>query len=124
MTEYFKKHFSEIAVFLIAIFFLISHTLYVAYTHQYPEMDEQHYMDMAVQFYRMLQHPTLLTPIPMIQYIPFRQPGYSFLILPLLLVFGIHNSYFWGLWVNGVFYGITIVGVYFLAKEYISKAMS
>ncbi|HSW98154.1 MAG TPA: glycosyltransferase family 39 protein [Candidatus Saccharimonadales bacterium] len=108
-------------VLLISLIILISHTLYIFQTYQTPEMDEQHYMEMATGFYKLLQNPSTDTPVKMIEFIPFRQPGYSFIILPFLIVFGLDNSYKWGLWVNGLLYVTTILGVYFLAKEFLGK---
>src|SRR5258708_29599703 len=119
-----QKYLYEILLACLIFGVLLSHTLYVLQTRQYPEMDEQHYMYMAVGFFKLLQHPTLTTPIQMIQYLPFRQPGYSFIILPFLILFGIHHSYAWGLFVNGLLYGTTIIGIYFLGKEFLSKKAS
>lgn len=117
-------HWQVIGVFAIAVMILSSHTLYVFQTHQYPEMDEQHYMYMSVGFYKLLQHPTWQTPLAMITYLPFRQPGYPFLILPLLLLFGINHSYSLALWLNGLLFATTIIAIYFLGKELMSKTAS
>ncbi len=108
-------------ILITSIILLASHTAYILQTNQQPEMDEQHYMDMGSTFYRMLKSPTLTTPVDMLQHIPYRQPGYSLFFLPLLLIFGISYSYAIALFANGLFYIATIIGVYFLGKEFFSK---
>ncbi len=116
-----QKYWDLVLLGLLCVFVLINHTLYIFQTHQFPEMDEQHYMYMATGYYKLLQHPSFDTPVKIIQYLPFRQPGYPFLILPFLLFFGLNNSYHWALWINGLLYIGTIVCIYFLTKEFFSK---
>lgn len=115
-------------VMLIVLVILVSHTLYVARTAQYPEMDEHLYVDYAVQFYRIFQTPSYDMFSRMNQYLvdhpPFRPPLYSLSITLLLLIFGLDNAYKLGLWVNGIFYATTIIALYFLARHFLSRAAS
>ncbi len=87
-------------------------------------MDEQHYMEIASQSYLLLQHPKPNTIVEMMQIIPFRQPGYSFFILPFLLIFGLTHSYQIALLLNALFLCGSILGVYFLAREYFDRTLS
>ncbi len=114
-------------IFLLTIFsfgFLASVVRYGLRTYQIPVWDEQHYMRMATEFYRLLQNPTLSTPSDMLQVVPFRQPGYPLLMQPFLFFFGLSNSYFWAQITNGVLYVVSIFGIYFIAKNYLSKLAS
>src|SRR5690348_3048892 len=118
LKKFLLLNIHEITLIFICLGVLVSHTLYVLQTKQFPEMDEQHYMDMAVQFYRIIHHPTQTAFLDMIRFLPFRQPGYSFIILPFLLIFGISHAYAIGLWVNGLLYITSICAVYFLGREF------
>lgn len=114
-------------IFLLTIFsfgFLASVVRYGLRTYQIPVWDEQHYMRMATEFYRLLQNPTLSTPSDMLQVVPFRQPGYPLLMQPFLFFFGLSNSYFWAQITNGVLYVVSIFGIYFIARNYLSKLAS
>lgn len=95
---------------------------YALRTYQFPTWDEQYYMYMVSSYYRLLQNPSLSIIKDIIQFVPGKQPGYPLLILPFILVFGLSNSYFWGLFTNGLLYVATIFGVYFIAKNYYSRA--
>lgn len=106
----------------ISIVLLASTVRYGLRTYKVPEWDEQHYMRMATEFYRLIKNNlSLSTPYQMLQVVPFRQPGYPLLILPFLMVFGLSNSYFWGIFTNGLLYVASIFGIYFLAKNFLSK---
>ncbi|MBI5123095.1 hypothetical protein HZA75_04535 [Candidatus Roizmanbacteria bacterium] len=98
---------------LLSIFILTSVVRYALRSYQIPIWDEQHYMRMATEFYRMLLHPTWATPFDMLQIVPFRQPGYSLLIVPFYFLFGLSKAYFWAQVVNGLLYVATIWGIYF-----------
>ena len=114
-----KRYFILLSIFSVIL--LASVVRYAWRTFQIPVWDEQHYMQMAAEFYRLLQNPTLNTPYEMMQVLPFRQPGYPLAITPFLLLFGLSNSYFWGIVTNGIFYVVTVIGIYFLAKQFFSK---
>lgn len=105
---------------------LISHTLYVLKTHQFPAggLDEPIYLSMGVQSYDVLKKPSLESISEIVNFVPGRQPLYGvFLALPLLL-FGTSHTYKIALWVNIIFYLTTVVATYFLGREFLSKKAS
>ncbi len=107
---------------IISIVLLASVVRYGLRTYKVPEWDEQHYMRMSTEFYRMIKNNfSLTTPYQMLQVVPFRQPGYPLLIVPFLMLFGLSNSYFWGIFTNGLLYAASIFGIYFLARNFLSK---
>lgn len=118
--------FNRYIIFLsiLAIGFLASLVRFALRTYDIPVWDEQHYMFMATQFYRLLQNPSFNTPYEMLQVLSFRQPGYPLLILPFLMVFGLSNSYFWALFTNGLLYVSSIFAIFFIARNYLSKLAS
>lgn len=110
---------------ILSIALLASTIRYGLKTYKVPEWDEQHYMRMTTEFYRLIKyHLSFNTPYEMLQVVPFRQPGYPLLILPFLFVFGLSSSYFWGIFTNGLFYIASIFGIYFLARNFLSKFSS
>lgn len=115
-------------IFLLTILSLVLLASVVRYglrTYKVPEWDEQHYMRMASQFYRLIKNnPSLNTPYEMLQVVPFRQPGYPLLIVPFLMLFGLSNSYFWGIFTNGLLYIVSIFAIFFLARNFLSKLAS
>lgn len=126
-----KKHFKNLKfdkyfllLSFISMLFLASVVRYGLRTFKVPEWDEQHYMRMATEFYRLVKNPSITTINDMLLIVPFRQIGYPLLILPFLLLFGLSNSYFWGMFTNGLLYVATIFGVYFVAKNYLTKLSS
>lgn len=106
---------------IISILFLASVVRYALRSYKIPEWDEQHYMRMATEFYRILQNPTSSMLDQMLSVVPFRQIGYPLLMQPFLMTFGLSNSYFWGIFTNGLLYVATIFGIYLIAKEYLAK---
>lgn len=108
----------------LCIIILISHTFYVVKTHQYPEQDEHAYLDMAVKFHGILQNTSVDSISQIINVNRTRQPLYGvFLAIPLLL-FGLDHTYKIALWMNYFLYITTIIGIYFLGKEFLSKRAS
>ena len=125
---FLKNHVSEVLLAVLCFGILVSHTFYVVSTYQYPEMDEQLYIGIATEFYRILQSPTLDSPLKMNQYLldhpPFRPPLYPLTITSILLFTGIQNSYKIALWLNCIYFIITVVFIYLIAKQIISKTAS
>lgn len=106
----------------LSLILLASVIRYGVRTYKIPEWDEQHYMRMATEFYRLIKNNlSFNTPYEMLQVVPFRQPGYPLLIVPFLLAFGLSHSYFWGIFTNGLLYVGSIFGIYFIAKNYLSR---
>ena len=119
-----QKHFHLFVLIFVSLIILVSHTIYTVQTQQYPEMDEQNYMDMVSGYYKILQSPSLDSPARIIQYLPYRQPGYPILVLPILLIFGLSYSYKIMLFANVFFYIGTLWTVYGIARNYFSKTSS
>lgn len=109
---------------VVMVLFLASHVRYNLRSQNYPVWDEQHYVYMASESYRILKHPTLTSINEIFALLPDRQRGYSLLVLPFLLVFGISHVYFWALFVNGLLYVVTIYGVYVLSRVFFSQRTS
>ena len=128
MNKIIKTINSNKYIYLLSILSLILIASVIRYglrTYKVPEWDEQHYMRMATEFYRLIKyHLSLSTPYEMLQIVPFRQPGYPLLILPFLFLFGLSHSYFWGIFTNGLLYIATIFGIYFLARNFLSNLAS
>lgn len=121
----FKQNKYLVLLAILSAAILASTIRYGLRTYKIPEWDEQHYMRMATEFYRLIKyHLSFNTPYEMLQVVPFRQPGYPFLILPFLFLFGLSKAYFWGIFTNGLLYIASIFGIYFLARNFLSKLSS
>ena len=125
ISLWIKKNTNLILLLAICTTILLSHSLYVIKTQQYPKMDEHSYMELGVAYYRILKEPSLSSPSEIMRYTqdhpPFRQPFYPLLLSFSFLLFGIENSYKTAIWLNGVFYAVSIIGIYYLGKEFLSK---
>jgi hypothetical protein len=123
-----KKDYYRFLLILLCITFFISHFLYVSVSHAYPEWDEHKYLGAAVHFLPVLQHPEKDFFQKMLQvqkqYLPSAPPFYPLSIDVMLLLFGTANTYKLSLWLNGIFYILTIVGVYKTSKEFLSEKAS
>ena len=128
MLKIIKTIKSNKYLFLLSILSLVLIASVVRYglrTYKVPEWDEQHYMRMATEFYRLIKYQlSFSTPYEMLQIVPFRQPGYPLLIVPFLLIFGLSQSYLWGIFTNGLLYVATIFGIYFVARNFLSGSAS
>jgi hypothetical protein len=118
------KNIHVVLLILVSIIIFVSHSIYTVKTQQYPEMDEQNYMDMVTGYYKILQHATLNSPVEIIQYLPYRQPGYPLLVLPVLLILGLSYSYKIMLFANVFFYIGTMLAVYGVSRFYFGKTAS
>jgi len=128
MNKIIKTIKSNKYVFLLSILSLVLMASVIRFglrTYKVPEWDEQHYMRMATEFYRLIKYNlSFSTPYDMLQVVPFRQPGYPLLITPFLFIFSLSNSYFWGIFTNGLLYIATIFGIYFVARNFLSGLSS
>jgi len=122
ITELIKQNKYVFLLTLLCVVILASVIRYGLRTYKVPEWDEQHYMRMSTEFYRLIKyHLSFNTPYEMLQIVPFRQPGYPLLILPFLFLFGLSNAYFWGIFTNSLLYIATIFGIYFVARNFLSE---
>ncbi len=120
-----KNHKYIFLLCLLSIVLLASTIRYGLRTYKVPEWDEQHYMRMATEFYRLIKNNlSFNTPHDMLQIVPFRQLGYPLMIVPFLFIFGLSKAYFWGIFTNGLLYVATIFGIYFLARNFLSAFSS
>lgn len=124
----YKKNWQIIALFLLCLFVFVSHFIYVARSYAYPVWDEHKYLGIAIRFFPILKHPTVDVVQKFIDiqkiYISSAQPLYPLFIAIPLAIFGTCCTYKIALWINGIFYIMTIVGVYFIGKEFLSKKAS
>lgn len=123
-SPFIKKYSIAIALFLLCFVLLVSHTLYVAKSIQYPEQDEHAYLGLALKYYDILKHPNLLSFQQILLVSEVRQPLYGLLLTIPLFIFGLGNLYTMSLWINWIFYTITIIAIYFLGIEFLSKKSS
>ncbi len=122
ITELIKQNKYIFLLTLLCAVILASVIRYGLRTYKVPEWDEQHYMRMSTEFYRLIKyHLSFNTPYEMLQIVPFRQPGYPLLILPFFFLFGLSNAYFWGIFTNSLLYIATIFGIYFVARNFLSE---
>lgn len=119
-----KLGWQELALIGLVLFMAISHFAYVYISRQYPVWDENHYMTIAIGFYDLF-HKSIFTIFHQtLTLSDYRQPLFGFILsLPLLLL-GTEHAYKISLLTNGLYYLGSIVGVYFLAREYFSKSSS
>jgi len=121
-----KEKWPLFAMGALCLTLLISHTLYVIKTHQFPAggLDEPIYLSMALNAYDSLRNPSLESISEIINFNRFRQPLYGvFLAIPLL-IFGTAYTYKISLWMNIIFYLTTVIATYFLGREFLSKRAS
>lgn len=128
MKKIIKTLRSNKYIFFLGVVSLVLIASVVRYglrSYKIPEWDEQHYMRMATEFYRLIKyHLSWSTPYEMLQIVPFRQPGYPLIILPFLFLFGLSKAYFLGIFTNGLLYIATIFGIYFLSRNFLNKFAS
>lgn len=114
----------ELWLIAFVIFMAVSHIVYVALCRQYPVWDENHYMTLALGFFDLF-HKNAGDIIQKIWTLSdYRQPLYGFVLSLPLFLFGTAHAYKIALLINGLFYIGSIVGVYFLAREWCSKTTS
>lgn len=121
-----KKKWTFLALSFLCITLLVSHTFYVIKTHQFPAggLDEPVYLSMAVNFYDFFKEPSFESIFKIFEFNKYRQPLYGvFLSLPLL-IFGTYHTYKIALWINIIFYLVTVIATYFLGREFLSKKAS
>ncbi len=117
------RHWEVYTLAILCVVIFVSHSLYVTKTHQYPEggTDEHQYMEMATLYYDVFKELKVEKQLELLEVYKYRQPLYSFVLAIAFLFTGTLHAYKIALWINVLFYLITIVGVYFLGKEFLSK---
>ncbi len=105
---------------ILSIAYCMSTFRYSVKTYQIPVWDEQHYVKMAAEFYRLLLHPTWDTPAKLLEVMPIRQPLYPLLIVPLLFVFGLSNIYTLAIVVNALLAVFSSWAIYLIGKHFMN----
>lgn len=120
----FLRNKEKVLLILLISTILISHFFYVYKTYQFPQWDENVYLQYSVDFLPILKHPTLNFWNDILSITKQRQPFYSLFISIPLLVLGTEATYKTALIVNGFFYAASILLTYLLAREFLSKTSS
>ncbi len=116
-----SSNWEKIALGILILIILVSHALYVFKTYQFPHEDEHVYLQYAVDILPFLKNLTFDSWNQILEVTKYRQPLYPILVAIPLLIFGTGDAYKLALLLNGVFYAITILATYFLAREFVSK---
>lgn len=130
--EKIKKHISFFSnkepqislLFIFCLLILVSHTFYVVKTYQHPKWDEHIFLGQAIATYDLFTQPTTSIITDFSNIYESKPPLYGVAITLPLLIFGTIATYKMALWINVLFYIGTIIGIYFLGKEYLSKTAS
>jgi len=110
-------------IFLISVV-VASHILYVLKTYQYPQWDENVYLQHAVDFLPILKNPSLNFWQNILDITQHRQPFYPLFISIPLLFLGTTSAYKTALFLNGLFYAVTIFFTYLTARQFFEKLPS
>lgn len=126
VLSYLRFHLSETALLALCIILFISHTAYVAVTHQYPAggLDEPVYVALAIHVSDLVRQNPLLHLREIWTADHNRQPLYPVLISIPVVLFGTGNAYKHILWFNIIFYLITVISIYKLGTKFYSKLAS
>ncbi|MDO8609142.1 MAG: glycosyltransferase family 39 protein [bacterium] len=123
-----QKYFYSILLIALCFGIFISHAFYVTKTYQYPVWDERTYIADAVGYVQIKKdNPTnLFGKINQIysHFLNTPKPLYPLTISFPLFLFGTAHSYKIALLVNGFYYIATIILIFLLGKEFLSKKTS
>lgn len=121
---FIHTHLHLVILGFICLILLLSHTMYVLASRQYPEWDEHQYLSLATSYYDILRSPTIDFYKRILTVSSYRQPLYPLLLTCLLFLFGSEHFYTIALLFNGVLYVTTVFCVYILARKYLDKTPS
>lgn len=121
INDFIKLHIHIILLLCLILLITVSHSLYVLKTYQFPQWDENVYLEYGVRISQLLKHPSLNLWNDVLGITRFRQPLYPTFIAIPLAIFGTAYAYKISLWINIIFYCLTIFGTYLLGKEFLSK---
>lgn len=108
---------------LISLVFT-SHLLYVIKTYQFPQWDENVYLQYAVDFLPIFKKPSLSLWQNILSITQHRQPFYPLFISIPLLFLGTSFAYKTALLLNCLFYATTILFTYLTARQFFDKLSS
>lgn len=115
---------SRVLLFSLCIIIAISHIAYVLTSRQYPQWDEHNYLSLAIKYYDIFRSPSIDLYQRMLSVTGYLQPLYSGVIAFFLVLLGTSHTYMIALLLNGVFYIFTILGTFFLAREFFDETVS
>lgn len=121
-----RKHVSshKILLCILCLVLFISHIFYVLKTRQYPQWDEHSYLGMMIHDYDILRTGNIKNFTAIFSGPTNRQPVFP-LILSLLLFFtGILESYKVALLTTGLFFVTSVIGVFYLCREFFDDTIS
>jgi 4-amino-4-deoxy-L-arabinose transferase-like glycosyltransferase len=113
-----------LTLLVLSALFIASTIRYALRSFSYPIWDEQHYMHIAATAYRQFHHPSLEAFNYVLSVVPYHQPGYPLLLVPLLFIFGIAHTYVLGIIANGIFHIASMLAVYAIGRQYMTKTSS
>lgn len=120
----FKKDIHFLLLIGLCTTILLSHTLYCYLTYQHPKWDEHIFLGQAIATYDLIKSPTSSFLTDFSNIYESKPPIYGFVISIPLFLFGTVATYKMALWMNVIFYIGTIIAIYFLGKEFLSKTAS
>lgn len=112
------------ALFSLVTIVFMSHFLYVLLTYQFPVWDEHLFLEYALKLYDILSRPSIHSFGQINEVIQLRQPLYPLSLVIPLLFFGTEYAYKLALLVNGFYFAATIIGIYFLGREFFNRTSS
>lgn len=105
-----------IVLTVVAVGILVGHTVYISKTRQYPQWDEHHYVSLSRSYFEILHKPSWDMWQKIIRVYDFRQPLYPLTTALVLFATGPEQSYVVSLFLNGIFFVITIFAVYSIGR--------
>ena len=123
-TSFIKNRLHAIFIGVILLVLFVSHLLYILKTSQFPQEDEHSYLSLALQIRDNLQSPSFQSVHQILSLQTYRQLLYPFILSFPLLIFGMGIAYKLLLFVNIFFYGGTVIVIYLLAKQFVTKTSS
>lgn len=126
VPAFIRKRIWEVLLVVLCIVLIVSHTLYVIQTHQFPQggLDEPVYLESALSMYDLLKSDPIGNWQKILSVTINRQPFYPLFIALPLLIFGTDYLYKIGMWINIIFYIITIISIYTLGRRFLSMRAS
>ncbi|KKS90449.1 MAG: hypothetical protein UV63_C0001G0053 [Microgenomates group bacterium GW2011_GWC1_43_11] len=113
-----KSDIPTLFLTFICIGIFIGHMLYISKTRQYPQWDEHHYVGLSRTFYSLLRSPSPDLWARLMKASDYRQPLYPLISAIVLTITGPEQSYFVSLLVNGIYFIVTLLAIYFIVKEF------
>ncbi len=111
-------------LFLFLSFVGTSLLVYIFQTRQYPQWDEHHYLTIAVTTLDDIKEHGITGTFSILENSGHRQPIYPLIIATILLVTGTDHTYKIALGLNALLFCLTMIGIYRIARRWLSKTAS